>query len=156
MAQICSQCGKENRDGAQFCSGCGAKLTGQPQAGSTQAGPQSQAGAQQQAQGYGPQPQIYTQTVIAGPQQGVRTPGAAASVILAILGEWLAFIPVVGWILGIICEIIALIQGAKSKRYSDVGAVGFFLALMSVIGIIIVAIVMAAAGGSILGMLGAF
>lgn len=65
---ICPKCGRENRNGARFCAGCGAPIAQQAQPGQQAPRMQSQAGA---SYGYGQQTQ-------APRQQAARPAGAAA------------------------------------------------------------------------------
>ena len=143
MARFCTECGAKLKDGAAFCSECGAKVPAGKQPGAApETPPQTQAQpAAAEQQTYQPR-QTYTVPV--------STPPAVQPVSTAYyLWMMLLFaIPVVGLI---VCLVTAF-SGDDTSRKNFSRAVLIWI-LVAIVLSIIVAIAIAAVGGSIMNIL---
>ncbi len=143
MARFCTECGAKLKDGAAFCSECGTKVPAGKQPGAApETPPQTQAQpAAAEQQTYQPR-QTYTVPV--------STPPAAQPVSTAYY-FWMMLlfaIPVVGLI---VCLVTAF-SGEDASRKNFSRAV-FIWILVAIVLSIIVAIAIAAVGGSIMNIL---
>ena len=143
MARFCTECGAKLKDGAAFCSECGAKVPAGKQPGAApETPPQTQAQpAAAEQQTYQPR-QTYTVPV--------STPPAAQPVSTAYY-FWMMLlfaIPVVGLI---VCLVTAF-SGDDTSRKNFSRAVLIWI-LVAIVLSIIVAIAIAAVGGSIMNIL---
>lgn len=143
MARFCTECGAKLKDGAAFCSECGAKVPAGKQPGAApETPPQTQAQpAAAEQQTYQPR-QTYTVPV--------STPPAAQPVSTAYY-FWMMLlfaIPVVGLI---VCLVTAF-SGEDASRKNFSRAVLIWI-LVAIVLSIIVAIAIAAVGGSIMNIL---
>ena len=143
MARFCTECGAKLKDGAAFCSECGAKVPAGKQPGAApETPPQTQAQpAAAEQQTYQPR-QTYTVPV--------STPPAVQPVSTAYyFWKMLLFaIPVVGLI---VCLVTAF-SGEDASRKNFSRAVLIWI-LVAIVLSIIVAIAIAAVGGSIMNIL---
>lgn len=143
MARFCTECGAKLKDGAAFCSECGAKVPAAKQPGAAPETPpqiQAQPAAAEQ-QTYQPR-QTYTVPV--------STPPAVQPVSTAYY-FWMMLlfaIPVVGLI---VCLVTAF-SGDDTSRKNFSRAVLIWI-LVAIVLSIIVAIAIAAVGGSIMNIL---
>ena len=143
MARFCTECGAMLKDGAAFCSECGAKVPAGKQPGAApETPPQTQAQpAAAEQQTYQPR-QTYTVPV--------STPPAVQPVSTAYY-FWMMLlfaIPVVGLI---VCLVTAF-SGEDASRKNFSRAVLIWI-LVAIVLSIIVAIAIAAVGGSIMNIL---
>ena len=143
MARFCTECGAKLKDGAAFCSECGAKVpTGKQPGAAPETPPQTQAQpAAAEQQTYQPR-QTYTVPV--------STPPAAQPVSTAYY-FWMMLlfaIPVVGLI---VCLVTAF-SGDDTSRKNFSRAVLIWI-LVAIVLSIIVAIAIAAVGGSIMNIM---
>ncbi len=143
MARFCTECGAKLKDGAAFCSECGAKVPAGKQPGAApETPPQTQAQpAAAEQQTYQPR-QTYTVPV--------STPPAVQPVSTAYY-FWMMLlfaIPVVGLI---VCFVTAF-SGDDTSRKNFSRAVLIWI-LVAIVLSIIVAIAIAAVGGSIMNIL---
>ena len=143
MARFCTECGAKLKDGAAFCSECGAKVPAGKQPGAApETPPQTQAQpAAAEQQTYQPR-QTYTVPV--------STPPAVQPVSTAYY-FWMMLlfaIPVVGLI---VCLVTAF-SGEDASRKNFSHAVLIWI-LVAIVLSIIVAIAIAAVGGSIMNIL---
>lgn len=143
MARFCTECGAKLKDGAAFCSECGAKVPAGKQPGAApETPPQTQAQpAAAEQQTYQPR-QTYTVPV--------STPPAVQPVSTAYY-FWMMLlfaIPVVGLI---VCLVTAF-SGEDASRKNFSRAVLIWI-LVAIVLSIIVAIAIAAVGGSIMNIL---
>ena len=143
MARFCTECGAKLKDGAAFCSECGAKVPAGKQPGAApETPPQTQAQhAAAEQQTYQPR-QTYTVPV--------STPPAVQPVSTAYY-FWMMLlfaIPVVGLI---VCLVTAF-SGDDTSRKNFSRAVLIWI-LVAIVLSIIVAIAIAAVGGSIMNIL---
>ena len=143
MARFCTECGAKLKDGAAFCSECGAKVPAGKQPGAApETPPQTQAQpAAAEQQTYQPR-QTYTVPV--------STPPAVQPVSTAYY-FWMMLlfaIPVVGLI---VCLVTAF-SGDDTSRKNFSRAVLIWI-LVAIVLSIIVAIAIAAVGGSIINIL---
>ena len=143
MARFCTECGAKLKDGAAFCSECGAKVPAGKQPGAApETPPQTQAQpAAAEQQTYQPR-QTYTVPV--------STPPAVQPVSTAYY-FWMMLlfaIPVVGLI---VCLVTAF-SGDDTSRKNFSRAVLIWI-LVAIVLSIIVAIAIAAVGGSIMSIL---
>ena len=143
MARFCTECGAKLKDGAAFCSECGAKVPAGKQPGAApETPPQTQAQpAAAEHQTYQPR-QTYTVPV--------STPPAVQPVSTAYY-FWMMLlfaIPVVGLI---VCLVTAF-SGDDTSRKNFSRAVLIWI-LVAIVLSIIVAIAIAAVGGSIMNIL---
>lgn len=143
MARFCTECGAKLKDGAAFCSECGAKVPAVKQPGAApETPPQTQAQpAAAEQQTYQPR-QTYTVPV--------STPPAVQPVSTAYY-FWMMLlftVPVVGLI---VCLVTAF-SGDDTSRKNFSRAVLIWI-LVAIVLSIIVAIAIAAVGGSIMNIL---
>ena len=143
MARFCTECGAKLKDGAAFCSECGAKVPAGKQPGAApETPPQTQAQpAAAEQQTYQPR-QTYTVPV--------STPPAVQPVSTAYY-FWMMLlfaVPVVGLI---VCLVTAF-SGDDTSRKNFSRAVLIWI-LVAIVLSIIVAIAIAAVGGSIMNIL---
>ena len=143
MARFCTECGAKLKDGAAFCSECGAKVPAGKQPGAApETPPQTQAQpAAAEQQTYQPR-QTYTVPV--------PTPPAVQPVSTAYY-FWMMLlfaVPVVGLI---VCLVTAF-SGDDTSRKNFSRAVLIWI-LVAIVLSIIVAIAIAAVGGSIMNIL---
>ena len=143
MARFCTECGAKLKDGAAFCSECGAKVPAGKQPGaSPETPPQTQAQpAAAEQQTYQPR-QTYTVPV--------STPPAVQPVSTAYY-FWMMLlfaIPVVGLI---VCLVTAFSGDDTSRKNFSRAALIWIL--VAIVLSIIVAIAIAAVGGSIMNIL---
>ena len=143
MARFCTECGAKLKDGAAFCSECGAKVPAGKQPGAApETPPQTQAQpAAAEQQTYQPR-QTYTVPV--------STPPAVQPVSTAYY-FWMMLlfaVPVVGLI---VCLVTAF-SGEDASRKNFSRAVLIWI-LVAIVLSIIVAIAIAAVGGSIMNIL---
>ena len=124
---ICSKCGAELQDGAQFCNKCGQRIEFMPQ---------QQQQPQQQTQ-YTPAQNPWGGNVPNQPMRSEEEPGkglATASLILGILSLVFIFVgtyALIGTLLGSIGIILAAVAKKKGNK-SGVGTAGL---VMSIIGV---------------------
>ena len=143
MARFCTECGAKLKDGAAFCSECGAKVPAGKQPGAApETPPQTQAQpAAAEQQTYQPR-QTYTVPV--------STPPAVQPVSTAYY-FWMMLlfaIPVIGLI---VCLVTAFSgEDASRKNFSRAALIWI---LVAIVLSIIVAIAIAAVGGSIMNIL---
>ena len=143
MARFCTECGAKLKDGAAFCSECGAKVPAGKQPGAApETPPQTQAQpAAAEQQTYQPR-QTYTVPV--------STPPAAQPVSTAYY-FWMMLlfaVPVIGLI---VCLVTAFSgEDASRKNFSRAALIWI---LVAIVLSIIVAIAIAAVGGSIMNIL---
>ena len=143
MARFCTECGAKLKDGAAFCSECGTKVPAGKQPGAApETPPQTQAQpAAAEQQTYQPR-QTYTVPI--------STPPAVQPVSTAYY-FWMMLlfaIPVVGLI---VCLVTAF-SGEDASRKNFSRAVLIWI-LVAIVLSIIVAIAIAAVGGSIMNIL---
>lgn len=143
MARFCTECGAKLKDGAAFCSECGAKVPAGKQPGAApETPPQTQAQpAAAEQQTYQPR-QTYTVPV--------STPPAVPPVSTAYY-FWMMLlfaIPVIGLI---VCLVTAFSGDDTSRKNFSRAALIWIL--VAIVLSIIVAIAIAAVGGSIMNIL---
>ena len=143
MARFCTECGAKLKDGAAFCSECGAKVPAGKQPGAApETPPQTQAQpAAAEQQKYQPR-QTYTVPVSTPP---AVQPVSTAYYFWMIL---LFAVPVIGLI---VCLVTAF-SGEDASRKNFSRAVLIWI-LVAIVLSIIVAIAIAAVGGSIMNIL---
>ena len=143
MARFCTECGAKLKDGAAFCSECGAKVPAGKQPGAApETPPQTQAQpAAAEQQTYQPR-QTYTVPV--------STPPAVQPVSTAYY-FWMMLlfaVPVIGLI---VCLVTAFSGDDTSRKNFSRAALIWIL--VAIVLSIIVAIAIAAVGGSIMNIL---
>ena len=143
MARFCTECGAMLKDGAAFCSECGAKVPAGKQPGAApETPPQTQAQpAAAEQQTYQPR-QTYTVPV--------STPPAAQPVSTAYY-FWMMLLFTVP-VIGLIVCLVTAFSGDDTSRKNFSRAVLIWI-LVAIVLSIIVAIAIAAVGGSIMNIL---
>lgn len=143
MARFCTECGAKLKDGAAFCSECGAKVPAGKQPGAApETPPQTQAQpAAAEQQTYQPR-QTYTVPV--------STPPAVQPVSTAYY-FWMMLLFAVP-VIGLIVCLVTAFSGEDASRKNFSRAVLIWI-LVAIVLSIIVAIAIAAVGGSIMNIL---
>ena len=143
MARYCTECGAKLKDGAAFCSECGAKVPAGKQPGAApETPPQTQAQpAAAEQQTYQPR-QTYTVPV--------STPPAVQPVSTAYY-FWMMLLFAVP-VIGLIVCLVTAFSGDDTSRKNFSRAVLIWI-LVAIVLSIIVAIAIAAVGGSIMNIL---
>ena len=143
MARFCTECGAKLKDGAAFCSECGAKVPAGKQPGAApETPPQTQAQpAAAEQQTYQPR-QTYTVPV--------STPPAVQPVSTAYY-FWMMLLFAVP-VIGLIVCLVTAFSGDDTSRKNFSRAVLIWI-LVAIVLSIIVAIAIAAVGGSIMNIL---
>ena len=143
MARFCTECGAKLKDGAAFCSECGAKVPAGKQPGAApETPPQTQAQpAAAEQQTYQPR-QTYTVPV--------STPPAVQPISTAYY-FWMMLLFAVP-VIGLIVCLVTAFSGEDASRKNFSRAVLIWI-LVAIVLSIIVAIAIAAVGGSIMNIL---
>lgn len=144
---FCPKCGTKNEDGAAFCGSCGSAL-------GTQAAPAQNpapvsASIESHESANGGQVTTVNIQAPAAAKNGLGTAGF----VLALLGIFLCWVPVLGWILWILGALLSIIGVFKKPK--GLAIAGVIISFIDVIILLLVIGGCAAAGGTMM-MLGGF
>lgn len=114
---FCAKCGTENEGNAKFCCSCGAPINNSTPAQAIQSdhkktGPQFEAVLDTRTNSDGAQ---VTTVNIQTPQQG-KNGIAIAGFVLALIGVFVSWVPVFGWIIWILGALFSLVGVFKQPR----------------------------------------
>lgn len=119
---FCPKCGTENQEDARFCASCGGPLGGESSAseqGDT-AKPEFEASIDSHKNNQGAQ---VTTINVQAPAQVTRNGIGTAGFVLALIGVFLSWIPIVGWIiwaLGALLSVIGVFRKPKGLAIAGV------------------------------------
>ena len=140
--KICSQCGNQNEDSLNFCTGCGNALSeSSPQTEVPPAQPPYQQPQYQQPQHQQPQYQQPSYTPLLDPPPGAKGKAIAALVlgivgILSVVTYWIPYFNIISFV----ASIIGIIYGVKGRNEIPVGYQGRGLAtaglVLAIIGVV--------------------
>lgn len=146
----CPKCGAENADGVKFCAKCGNGLSG-AEKGATAAGANSAATGASSINASvesHPTPQGSTVTTInLQTPQVDKNPIGVAGFILALIGVFVSWVPILGWVVWILGALLSII--GLFKKPKGMATAGVILSFIDLILLLFVVASCTAIGGGV-------
>ncbi len=116
----CAKCGSENEEGVKFCAKCGASLSkGEPVVEAVAADSRVEASIETHET---PQGTSVTTINVQAPQ-AQKNPLGVAGFIFALLGVFLSWVPILGWVIWFLGALFSIIGSFKKPKGMAVAGV---------------------------------